>query len=260
MKKRKKNNSIFNIPFLVKSILLLGLGVLVMSALSSRKAARVMGLDIEVVPLENNALLIQEDEVKHIIYEGYRRDVEEMTIQDVDILELEKLLESEPFIGDADVYVNAADVLEINVLQEQPVARVMDVKGVSYYLSKDFKAFPISKHASARVVVFSGTIDDFNHKADSLTIIQEGVIEVIKTLSQDQFLRKMTEQIHVNSLGQFLVIPKMGKFKFDLGEPMDLKQKMSKIELAYKEVIPKKGWNTYKTIDLSIDDQIICRK
>ena len=169
------------------------------------------------------------------------------------------MLETEPFIANADVFVNADDRLDIRIDQANASIRIMDEKGRSYYLTEKVEPFPISKHASARVVVFSGAIPLFDGRTDSLTTTQAGVVELMNIIKENKFARKMIEQVHIRPNGEFLIQPKMGRFKFDLGLPTLLKDKIERMEMTYKDVLPKKGWNTYKKIDLSYDDQIICK-
>ena len=239
---------------------LLLLAVLVMSAIDSRKGARITGLAVEINPLSGESFMIKQDEIKTIIYEGYRRDVEDLTVETVDIKAVETLLESEPFIANADVFVNAHDRLEIKIDQANAAIRIMDEKGRSYYLTEDVQPFPISKHASARVTVFSGAIPLFDGQIDSLSTTQKGVVELMNIIKENKFARKMIEQVHIRPNGEFLIQPKIGRFKFDLGLPIMLDDKIERMEMAYKDILPKNGWNTYKKIDLSFDGQIICRK
>jgi len=42
--------------------------------------------------------------------------------------------------------------------------------------------------------------------------------------------------------------------------PMDeIEEKFKKLKLFYKEVLPKKGWNTYSSINLKYKNQIVCK-
>jgi|GEM_PF-2804306 len=239
---------------------LLLLAVLVMSAIDSRKGARITGLAVTINPLEGTSYMIQNDEVKKIIYDGYRRDVEDLTVELLDIKVVEELLEKEPFIANADVFVNADDRLDVNIDQAHAAIRIMDEKGRSYYLTENVQPFPISKHASARVTVFTGAIKLFDGNVDSLSATQKGVVEMMNILKENRFAQKMIEQVHVRPNGEFLIQPKMGRFKFDLGQPMDLEDKIMRMELAYKEVLPYQGWTTYKIIDLSFDGLIRAQK
>jgi len=257
---KRLTSGLKNTRTIIGIVSLLALAVLVMSAIDSRKGARITGLSVVVNPLAGESFMIKQDEIKTIIYEGYRRDVEDLTIENLDINAVEILLEQEPFIANADVFVNADDRLEIMIDQANAAIRIMDDHGRSYYLTESIKPFPISKHASARVAVFSGSIPLFDGRTDSLSTTQTGIVELIEIIQENKFARKMIEQVHVNTNGRFLIQPKMGRFKFDLGQPTLLKDKIKRMETAYKEILPKRGWSTYTKIDLSYDDQIICKK
>lgn len=256
----KKNTSKFGLFKDMRTIIgmvgLVLLAVLVMSAIDSRKTARITGLSVTIDPLPGASFMIQSDEVKKIVYDGYRRDVEDLTVEKVDIKMIEDLLEREPFIANADVYVNADDRLDIHIDQANAAIRIMDEKGRSYYLTDDLQPFPISRHASARVTVFSGAIDLFDGVVDSLSNTQKGIVELMEIIRENRFAKKMIEQVHIRPNGEFLIQPKMGRFKFDLGIPTDLEDKIWRMELAYQDVLPYKGWSTYKIIDLSFDGLI----
>lgn len=259
MPKRKSYNY-FNARTMLAVSGLLLLGFLVMSAIDSRKGTRISGMAVEIVPLEGQAFMIQPEEIKSMVYEGYRRDIEDLTVAAIDLNKVETVLETESFIDDADVFIDADNKLDIKIFQAKPASRIIDKHNKSYYLTEAGSPVPISKHASARVTVFSGKIDDFNIHRDTLTETQLGVLKLMDIMSKNDFANRMIEQVHVTERGYFLVQPKMGNFKFQLGKPIALEEKIENMELAYKEVLPAKGWDKYKKIDLSIDGQIICKK
>jgi cell division protein FtsQ len=52
--------------------------------------------------------------------------------------------------------------------------------------------------------------------------------------------------------------PQIGQEVFELGKPEELPVKLKKMKIYYKTILPLKGFNRYKTVNLKFKDQIIC--
>ena len=66
-------------------------------------------------------------------------------------------------------------------------------------------------------------------------------------------------QIHVQSNGELILIPRSGKERFMFGQPSSLDEKFSKMEKYYTSIVPEKGSDRYKTVDVRFSNQIVCK-
>ena len=64
----------------------------------------------------------------------------------------------------------------------------------------------------------------------------------------------------VDSNKNIVIHPYLSKQKIIFGYPDMLEEKFNKISLFYNKIIPLKGWNIYKSVNVKFKDQIICDK
>ena len=70
---------------------------------------------------------------------------------------------------------------------------------------------------------------------------------------------KQITQIHFEKDDIFL-IPRVGSQKINIGSFENIVEKLDNLYQFYKVVMHVKGWQTYSTINLKFDNQIVCVK
>ena len=68
----------------------------------------------------------------------YNLTEEKVPLGKLKVGEIEKVLEKEPFVLDAEVYVDAQNQLYVHVAQRKPILRVIDKDNQTYYLDKNW--------------------------------------------------------------------------------------------------------------------------
>ena len=86
------------------------------------------------------------------------------------------------------------------------------------------------------------------------------LLEMINYINNDKFFSKIISEIEINSNKNIVIHPQFSKQKIIFGYPDDLEEKFEKINLFYNKIVPAKGWNTYKTVNVKFKNQIICDK
>jgi cell division protein FtsQ len=89
---------------------------------------------------------------------------------------------------------------------------------------------------------------------------QEHLIEIADYMNTHSTWKKEVQQVYVRSEKQIELIPSAGEHIIILGEPKDIKDKMDRLTIFYKEGLDKAGWNKYSTIDLNYAGQVVCTK
>ena len=175
---------------------------------------------------------------------------------------VERVLQSDPFISKADVYVDAQSKINIDIEQREPLLRIIDKNGANYYLDENGVKMPLSKHFAARVLVATGNIPPYT--PDFLTSKNKGLLRDIYNLSEhildDNFLHRQIEQLYVDSKGEVTLVPKVGNQKIHLGLCDNFENKLDNLKTFYKEGIPYIGWHKYRAIDLRYKGQVIGKK
>ena len=235
--------------------------ILVIAGIEQKEASPVEDVNIYVEPFEDGNLLINEDDINLTIERSFGFPLETLPLGAVDVNRLERVLEDDPFIRDANVFIDANNIVKIWVTQRRPLFRIIDTNGFNYYLDKDGFKMPLSKHFSAKVLVATGAvppyIPNFKEKENHLL---KSLFELANFIQVDDFMRAMVEQIYLDSNGEFTLVPKIGDQKIYLGRISQLEEKIKRLKQFYQEARPYEGWDRFQTIDLRYDGQVVCKK
>ncbi len=182
-------------------------------------------------------------------------------VQQINLQVIEDYLEMNPHIENAELYFDYTGKMWAEISQRTPLLRVVNANNISYYISNEGKKMPVSEDFTARVPMATGNIKD-NDKTDGDidTPIVRDLFELCLYLKQFDFLQSLTEQIYVNSDGDMVIIPKIGKHKIVIGNAENLDDKFEKLQVFYRQAMPYVGWSTYETINLKFANQIVCTK
>jgi len=132
--------------------------MIIISAVEHKQGSRAEGVEIEIEPLQDGAMLVKAEDILRSIDRSFGFRLEGLPLKELDPERLEVVLEKDPLILNADVFVDARNVVRIEVEQRQPVLRIIDRNGLNYYLDERGFKMPLSPHFAARVLVASGSI------------------------------------------------------------------------------------------------------
>lgn len=239
------------------------LGFVVWSV-NKRESSLSEGLEIVVEPLAYGRNLLTIGDIKKIIQRSFVYDLteEKVPLGKLKVGEIEKVLEKEPFVLDAEVYVDAKNQLYVHVTQRTPILRVIDQDNKTYYMDKTGRQMPMSDHSTARVLIATGEIPPYtpDFQDPKKKHFLKKMFDLTEYIRQDEFLNPMIEQIYVNRNEEFTLIPKVGRQKIIFGKYEDVEDKFKRLELFYEEGMSREGWQKYKTINLKYRRQVVCEK
>jgi len=186
---------------------------------------------------------------------------------------LEKIILTNPFIQNVEVYSSIGGVLHVDLIQRNPIVRIINRNDEQYYIDETGSFMPVSDRYTPPSLVANGyifnTYSEMNinigtPKVDTPSIKIPRIIEQVYTLARfleaDSFWSTNTEQIYVNEHQELELIPRVGDHRILLGDTTNLSEKMSNLFLFYREGLNKTGWNKYSIINLKFKDQIVCTK
>ena len=237
------------------------IGILALLMTRRKNVSQINNAIVKITHLDNgNKDFIDSADVLVILKHALDGDIKDERVGRLNVANIELILNQDPFIEKAQVYVTALDNLSITVKQREPICRIIDNAGGNYYLDKTGFRMPLSKHFSARVPIITGNISlydpDFLKKNNTL----RNVFYLVQTLENDDFFRPLIQQISVDAGGEFTLIPVLGDQKIRIGDAADLDDKMNRLKIFYREALPYEGWNTYSTISVKYKGQIVCKK
>ena len=217
-------------------------------------------IDIQHIPNTENDL-IKEKDIKEILRRSFEEKVENESLGQVDVARIEQVLEQDPFVENAETFVDVKGNLNLKIYQRQPILRVIDNNNLNYYLDKNGAKMPLSKYYSARVLIVTGAVPPY--VAGFLTqkkYALKDVFNLVNRLNADAFFAPMIQQIVVDAAGEFTLIPILGDQKIRIGTLDDLDEKLERLKTFYKEAMPYEGWKKYRSISVKFKGQIVCKK
>ncbi len=243
------------------AILLLAVAAL-FSAVNNRKVSLSSDISVHITPLEGlDSTLIRKDDVLNILSNSFEENLLGSRLERIDIRRIEEVLEKNAFVKNADAYLDADNIINIDISQRAPIVRIMDHDGRDYYLDPDGIFMPTSKHYTARVPVVTGYIPP--HVPDLMTrenYLLKNIFDLIHIIRADEFYNALIEQVHVAQNGDIAFVPKIGKQQILFGKYINIKPKLKRLKIFYKEAIPHEGWQKYKMVDIRFENQIVCKK
>jgi cell division protein FtsQ len=177
-------------------------------------------------------------------------------ISNIDLFSLEKQLKKNPWVLDADIYIDQQDVLHINVQQRSPVARIFSPEGNSFYIDDSLFLLPLKTNEVVELPVFTNfTVSGLN-AADSM--VMRRITGLSAEISKDPFWMAQIEQININSDQSFEMITQMGDHRISLGNASNWEAMLNKLRKLYLHFGKEHEWAKYQSIDLQYKDQVVC--
>lgn len=172
-------------------------------------------------------------------------------IDTVDKNKLEKLINNNSCVKNVEVFSSITGNICVSISQKKPIIRVLN-GGRDYYVDSDGELMSWSPNYTARTLVASGFISKKMAKGE--------LLKLANFINESEFWKSQISQIYVRKNKEYILIPKVGAHKIELGEIINFQHKFDKLYALYKEGFTKSGWNKYKTINLKYENQIVCTK
>ncbi len=248
-------------PVLYGSIWLICLGGLfVLMSFIGIKKASLLCKEVKVY-IPGNQYFVDRQEVNSILHVGNNTLVGKK-LDEINIHQLEKALQANPFIEFAKVYTDMDGVVNVEVRQRQPILRVMNRFEQDFYVDQYGLKIPLSANFTAPVLVATGNIDEiFINRVDTLhTEMARQLFKTADFIRRDSLWDAQIEQINVNANHELELIPRVGNQRILLGNADSLDKKFKNLLIFYQKAIPKVGWGAYKVINIKYANQIVAVK
>ncbi len=184
-----------------------------------------------------------------------------MEMGDVNVSKLERELKKEPLLEDAEVFAEMDASLNVKIIQRKPIIRLVRYDGTQYYLDQYGVKMPLSEQFSPRVLVANGNIFERFEKGDSVySFVGNQVFKIASYVDNHPFYKALIEQIFVRADNDIVLVPKVGSKFVIFGDAQNIDKKFRKLLVFYREGLNRIGWNTYSSIDVRFEGQVICKK
>ena len=191
----------------------------------------------------------------------------------VNTKEIEALVKENTEIKNAEVFISNNGILNVEIDQRNPIMRIINKKGYSYYIDNDGYIMFLSKKYTSHVLIANGNISEYFEigkinrlECDSRNENQRknllicDLFKLGKYINKNKFWNSQFEQIYVNKDGEFELIPRVGAHIISFGSIENYKMKLRNLKAFYLQGLNNIGWNNYDKINLKYKNQVICTK
>lgn len=235
-----------------------GVITLLVSANSKAKTRTCKGV---VVSINNDGekIYVEKEDVVKSLEKAAQGPLLKKHTGDINLAQLEKALEKNPWIRDVEMYFDTKDVLYVAVSERVPVARIFTTAGTSFYIDSAGYQLPLLETYSAKLPVVTGFTAAKRFNAADSALLQQ-TKEVVQTISADAFWNAQVGQIDITPDKKFEVIPVIGSHVIRLGSGYNVAEKLRKLMVFYKQVLPKAGLAKYSALDAQFEGQVVALK
>jgi len=242
--------------------------IIAMLGFAAKEKQKLVCTEI-IIDVDNTHKFIDKETVEKMLITN-SVNIDSCIIDNLNFGEIEKIIESNPYIKQADVYSNFSGQVFIRLKQRNPVMRVITKNNTHYYIDDECKLMPVCTNYSANVIVVSGEITEdffnpgFKPKSfnDSITgdVDLHKLYNFVNYINSHELWKAQIEQIYVTDNMEIELVPRIGNHIIVLGNLDNFKYKLGKLEAIYKKGFALTNWNIYSKIDLKYSNQVICKK
>jgi len=211
-------------------------------------ALLVTGIDINIID-SLHTHFISDSKIKKLILKNHPELIGS-SAKTINKENLESLINEIPSVKNTEVYTSLTGCLSFSIEQRKPIVRFIKDKG--FYIDDEGKRMPLSSNYTSRVLVVSGNISN--------KIIDKELMPLVNFITKDEFWASQINQIYVDSNDEYILIPRVGGQKIEMGKIDNFERKFAKLYALYKDGFPTVGWNKYNKINLKYENQIVCTK
>lgn len=236
--------------------------VFLLLALDSNKQKKQV-IEQVAIHFENNqvGLLSQQDIIDFL----KQNNVFGLTMNNINLANLEKQFLSLSAVKQVDVFKNVDGQLSVKIKLREPIIRIITMDYKSFYLDKDGQIIEVKYNKAPRLIIVNGKLSqkdmmEYKSNPNLKTNSVYGIYHLARALHNDGFWNAQIQQLYVHGNKEIELTPTVGPHTILFGQPNNIQQKLRNLKALYKVGFKNKGWNKYKTINLKFKDQIVCTK
>ncbi|HSF55357.1 MAG TPA: hypothetical protein VLA71_16500 [Algoriphagus sp.] len=221
---------------------------------SQLKSYGGLEIDLEAV---SGVYFVEEKEIEKIITSGFPELKAGLPITEVPLGAVEKRLSGHPFIKSVQATIEQKGILKVKINQHEPIARIARPMGADGYITTEGLIIPTSPTYTSRVLILEGDYAEQLMDQGSVEAMPE-LMPLIQFVTKNEFWSAQVTELVINKKDDIRLHQQVGKQVIEFGDALDFESKFRRIEVLYKEILPRKGWNAYERISVKFKNQIVC--
>ena len=214
------------------------------------------GLEINLKAV-SGLYFVEEKEIISIVSSAFPELKPGLPMKEIPLGDVEKRLEAHPFIKHADASLGQKGIVSLTLEQHEPIARIARPNAADGYITTEGLIIPTSPSYTSRVLILEG--EHMEKLMDKGTQDQmPELMPLIQYITKDEFWNAQITELEIRKRNDIRLHQQVGKQVIEFGDALDFESKFQRIEVLYKEILPRKGWNAYERISVKFKNQIVC--
>lgn len=235
-------------------LLAVGTVVLLVAAAQKKEGLHCADIKIEIEGAQEH-VFVDEKQVLQLLNKAGA--VKGKAMAAISLRNLEQLVRKDAWIKDAELFFDNNQVLRVNIIEREPLARVFTLQGYSFYLDSSGMRLPLSDKLSARVPVFTSFPGDKGKLSAPDSAVLKDIKLLARAIASHPFWTELVSQVDITPQRTYQIIPQLGNQVIELGSATDLDAKLNRLFSFYKQVWAKSGFEKYEKIDVQYEGQVV---
>ena len=218
-------------------------------ARNKSRGEKCTGIEVQVINADSTSFVTPQGVLNDLKGQGIKLVGKRMG--DINASEIEEALRLSPYLENADIVKCQDGKVLIRVSQLVPVFRVFD-GGSSYYVNRAGKHMSATNYYHSDVPVVQG---HFTRKFPPTHLLP-----LIDYVENDSLLHSLVTMYIVRDTNNIILVPSISGHVVNIGNVSGLENKFAKLKLFYREVMPQRGWNTFDTISVKWNHQVVATR
>ena len=237
-----------------------GMLTLLIAAIGRQNRNTCKDVEITLHAAENKDLFLDEADITKLLKAATHGKIKGQVKERFDLRQIERLLENNVWVKQAQVWFDNRDVLRVTVTERDPIARIFTPAGQSFYLDETGQVMPLSPKVSVRLPVFTGFPEKHRWNNNDSALVRD-IRGMATYISGHPFWQSQVAQVDVRFCGpacwEMDLVPVVGNHVVRFGNAQDLDQKFNRLYTFYKQVLSKTGFDHYQTVDVRFNGQVL---
>lgn len=201
--------------------------------------------------------LISSKEIAALLQSTHKISLGKTRLKRIDTYTIHHQLKSHPLIKNVLVYKTWSGILNICLETKYFIARtigLMEPNGAQVYVDEQGTLIELKGLPPLRLLVITGK----NIATEQRKLAHKGLLALLHYMHKDAFWQRQITSLQVGDNGKIILGTQVGGHQIEFGKAEKIEEKFEKLRLFYSQVIPYKGWNTYRRVNLEFANQLIC--
>jgi cell division protein FtsQ len=233
-----------------------GIGTIVLlgAAMQKKNQKRCADIKIELTGVDRHMFIDEKDVLDILNAAGA---VAGNKLSELNLRAMETVVERNPWVKNAEMFLDNNHFLQVKIEERQPVARVFTLGGSSFYLDSGSMRLPLSEKLSARVPIFTGFPSDKKILAGPDSALLKNIVRLGQYIMADSFWMAQVAQVAITPQSNFELVPVIGDHLVALGNADELDSKFKRLYTFYRKAWLQNGINTYERLDVQYHNQVV---